>query len=152
MRATETTARLLAFFPPRSASFFPQRRKSQSSPKGPRMLVRSLHQQRSQIPVALLADVHLWLALAGVRASRLQPHKTSHVATLFEAMGVFDGQDIRQRNQVSDALHLLEQFDLRIRLLAIFSIRRSYSLICSFSDSISRSNGNSPGLLGQELA
>jgi len=28
LRATATTARFLAFFPPRAASFFPQRRKS----------------------------------------------------------------------------------------------------------------------------
>src|SRR6516165_6505022 len=36
-RATATTARLLAFFPPRSESFNPQRRRSLSSPKGPKM-------------------------------------------------------------------------------------------------------------------
>ena len=36
-RATATTARFLAFFPPRAESFCPQRRKSLSSPKGPKM-------------------------------------------------------------------------------------------------------------------
>src|SRR2546430_222870 len=35
--ATATTARFLALFPPRAASFSPQRRRSLSSPKGPRM-------------------------------------------------------------------------------------------------------------------
>ena len=35
--ATATTARFLAFFPPRSASFSPHLRRSLSSPKGPRM-------------------------------------------------------------------------------------------------------------------
>jgi hypothetical protein len=37
LRATATTARFLAFFPPRAASFRPHRRRSLSSPKGPRM-------------------------------------------------------------------------------------------------------------------
>jgi hypothetical protein len=37
LRATATTARFLAFFPPRAESFFPQHRKSLSSPKGPKM-------------------------------------------------------------------------------------------------------------------
>src|SRR5258706_11375630 len=36
-RATATTARFLAFFPPRSASFSPHLRRSLSSPNGPRM-------------------------------------------------------------------------------------------------------------------
>src|SRR6202043_3910020 len=36
-RATATTARFLAFFPPRSESFRPHLRRSLSSPKGPRM-------------------------------------------------------------------------------------------------------------------
>src|ERR1700747_2492618 len=36
-RATATVARFLAFFPPRSHSFFPNRRKSVSGPNGPRM-------------------------------------------------------------------------------------------------------------------
>jgi hypothetical protein len=36
-RATATTALFFAFFPPRSASFSPHRRRSQSGPKAPRM-------------------------------------------------------------------------------------------------------------------
>ena len=36
-RATATTARFLAIFPPRSESFRPQRRKSLSSPNGPKI-------------------------------------------------------------------------------------------------------------------
>src|SRR6266849_10235691 len=36
-RATATMARFFPFFPPRSASFSPQRRKSLSAPNGPRM-------------------------------------------------------------------------------------------------------------------
>src|SRR5450759_3088103 len=42
-RATATTARFLPFLPPRSASFRPQRRRSLSAPKGPRIVVRALH-------------------------------------------------------------------------------------------------------------
>jgi hypothetical protein len=36
-RATATTARFFAVFPPRAESFRPQRRKSLSSPNGPKM-------------------------------------------------------------------------------------------------------------------
>jgi hypothetical protein len=36
-------------------------------------VVRSLHQQRSQIRVAFLANMHLRLALSGVSPPRLQP-------------------------------------------------------------------------------
>jgi hypothetical protein len=42
------------FFRPRSASFSPHLRRSQSSPNGPRM--RSLHHHRSQIAVSFFAD------------------------------------------------------------------------------------------------
>jgi hypothetical protein len=82
--------------------------------------VRPLDQQGPQIPVSLFGDVHLWLTLPGVPPSRLQPQKTSHVATLFEAMGVFDGQEISQCNQASDALHLLQQLDFRVRIFGHF--------------------------------
>src|SRR5215469_2710346 len=85
-------------------------------PKGSQNVVRSLDQQRPQIPISLLGDVHLWLTLPRVPPPRLQTHKASHVATLFEAMWIFDGQDIPQCNQVSDTLHLFEQLRLRVLL------------------------------------
>jgi len=50
------------------------------------------------ILVTLFADVHLWLAVAGVPPPGLQPHKTSGVAALSESMRVFDRQHIRQRD------------------------------------------------------
>jgi hypothetical protein len=44
---TATTARFLAFLPPRSASVRPQRRRSLSAPKGAKNVVRALHHHRS---------------------------------------------------------------------------------------------------------
>src|ERR1019366_2909374 len=78
-------------------------------------VVRPLHQQRSQIRIALFADVHLRLALPGVSTSRLQSDIATRVATLAETMRVFQRQHVGQGNQ--SALHLLEQSSLRIALL-----------------------------------
>src|SRR5580765_6193214 len=66
--ATATTARFLAFFPHRSASFSPQRHRSLSSTKGPKC----------------------------VPPPRPQPEKTSDVTALLESMRIFDSQDISQ--------------------------------------------------------
>lgn len=52
----------------------------------PQDVLWSLHQQRPQIGIAFLADVHLWLALSRVSASRLQSQIAAHIAALAEAM------------------------------------------------------------------
>jgi hypothetical protein len=60
-------------------------------------------------------------------------------------MRVFDRQDKRQRDQVSHALDLcLSNATSGYVSLAISSIRRSYSLMRSFSDSTSRNSGSRP--------
>src|SRR5215470_12978898 len=64
--------------------------------------------------------MHLWLTVPGVPPPGLQPHKTSRVATLPEAMRVLDSQYIGGSDQVSHTLHLLEQRRFRIRLLGHF--------------------------------
>ncbi len=73
--------------------------------------------RRSQIAISLLGDVYLWLVLPRVSAPRPQPEKTSHIAALPESARVFEGQDIRQRDQLTYAFHLLEQCDFRVVLL-----------------------------------
>jgi hypothetical protein len=78
-------ARFLALLPPRSASFSPQRRKSQSIPR-PQDVLRSLHQQRPQIGITFLADVQLRFTLSRFPASRLQSQIAAHVAALAEAL------------------------------------------------------------------
>jgi hypothetical protein len=45
-------------------------------------MLRSLHQERPQIRIAFLADVHLRLALPRVPSSWLQPQITAHVPAL----------------------------------------------------------------------
>jgi hypothetical protein len=72
-------------------------------------VLRSLHQQRAQIRIAFLADVHLRLTLSGVSSSRLQSQITSHVAALAEAMRIFQCQHEAQRDQRAHTLDLLQQ-------------------------------------------
>src|SRR6516165_5605066 len=86
--------------------------------------------------------MHLWFALARVPPPRLQPDETSRVATLPESMRVLDGQNIGRGDQVSHTLHLFEQRRFWVLSPAIFSMRRSYSLMRSLSDSTSRNNGS----------
>src|SRR5712664_4731088 len=62
--------------------------------KRPQNVMRSLHPHRSQIPVSCFADALLWFALPGVPPARLQPQKTTYLATLREPIRVFDRQDI----------------------------------------------------------
>jgi hypothetical protein len=62
-------------------------------------VLRSLHQQGSQIRIAFLADVHLRLALSRFPASRLQSQIAAHVATLAEAMRIFQRQQECQCDQ-----------------------------------------------------
>ena len=83
-------------------------------------VLRSLHQQRPQIRIAFLADVHLRLALTGVSSSRLQSQIAAHVAALAETMRIFQRQQERQRDQRAHALDLLQQRHLRIALLRQF--------------------------------
>ena len=113
-------ARFLPFLPPRSASFRPQRLRSQSTPNGPENVLRSLHQQRPQIRIAFLADVHLRFALSGVSSSWLQPQITAHVAALAEAMRIFQRQQEGQRDQRAHPLDLPQQRHLRVTLLRQF--------------------------------
>ena len=51
-------------------------------PKRSQNVLRSLYQQRSQIGIPFLADVHLRLPLPRVPSSRLQPEIAAHVAAL----------------------------------------------------------------------
>src|SRR5580693_8153044 len=71
-------------------------------------VLRSLHQQRAQIRIALFADVHLRLALSRVPPSWLQSEITAHVAALGKAMWVLQGQQEGQRDQRAHALDLFQ--------------------------------------------
>ena len=80
-------------------------------------VLRSLHQQRSQIGIAFFADMQLRLAPPRVAPSRLQAQITTHVPTFTKAMRIFQRQQERQRDQRAYALDLLQQRHLRITLL-----------------------------------
>src|SRR5215467_6602101 len=60
-------------------------------------MLRSLHQQGSQIRIAFLADVHLRLTLPGVSASRLQSQIAAHIAALAKTMRILQRQQEGQR-------------------------------------------------------
>ena len=112
-------ARFFPLLPPRSASFSPQRLRSQSTPNGPKNVLRSLHQQRSQIRIALLADVHLRLALSRVSAVPAAAPDSSPTSRLLrKRCAIFQRQQERQRDQRAYALDLLQQRHLRVALFA----------------------------------
>ncbi len=58
------------FFPRSSASFRSRRRRSLSTPNGAENVVRTLHQQRSQIRISFFADVHLRSSPRSITARR----------------------------------------------------------------------------------
>src|ERR1700730_18593387 len=72
-------------------------------------VLRSLHQQRSQIGIAFFADMQLRLAPPRVAPSRLQAQITTHVPTFTKAMRIFQRQQERQRDKRAYALDLLQQ-------------------------------------------
>src|SRR4029077_10641376 len=85
--------------------------------KGSQNVVCPLHQQRSQIGIAFLADVHLRLALARVPPAWLQPEVAAYVPTFAKAMRIFQRQQESQRDQRAHTFHLLQQCHLRITFL-----------------------------------
>ncbi len=80
-------------------------------------MMRSLHQQRPQIRIPFLADVHLRLALPRVSPPRLQSDIAAHVAALAKPMRIFQREQERQRDQRPHALHLFQPRHLRITFL-----------------------------------
>ncbi len=101
----------------------------------PQDVLRSLHQQRSQIGVSLFADMHLRLAPPRVSSSWLQSQIAAHVAALAEAMRIFQRQHVRHRDQRAHTLDLLQQRRLRIILLRQLSrCAGCIRAICSLSD------------------
>src|SRR5215467_13904495 len=65
-RATAIAARFFAFFPPRSHSRSPYRRKSVSGPNWPLDILGAPYQESPQHPISGLADSQLRLAVPGI--------------------------------------------------------------------------------------
>jgi hypothetical protein len=57
-------------------------------------MVRSLHQECSQVRIALCADVHLQLALSRVMPSRLKTHVAGGIPALAKTVWIFQRQHI----------------------------------------------------------
>ena len=103
------------------------------SSKRTEYVVRSLHQQGSQIRIALFADVHLRFALPRVSTARLQSHVATCVAALVEAVRIFQRQHVGQGNQRTYALDLLQQRRLRVTLL-----RDGFDLLVVLGDALTQ--------------
>src|ERR1700690_1869979 len=104
-------------FPPRSASFKPQRLRSQSPPNGPRMCCApcTSNVRRYGSPSLLMCICSS--LCPEVPPSRLQSQITAHVAALAEAVRIFQGQQEGQRDQRAYTLDLFQQRHLRVTLL-----------------------------------
>jgi len=94
--------------PPPQVAIFPKRAQD---------IVRALHHHRSQVAVSFLADVELRLAVAGVPPPWTQPYITAQVPALPESMRIVHRQHVRQRDQRSDTIDLLQLGYLRVVLL-----------------------------------
>src|SRR5580704_1871045 len=71
-------------------------------------VVCRLHQQGSQIRIALFADMHLRLALSRVSSSRLETHVAGCIPALAKTMWIFQRQHVGEGDQRSDSLDLLQ--------------------------------------------
>ena len=80
-------------------------------------VLRALYQQRAQVRIAFLADVHLRLVLPRVSSSWLQSQIAAYVVTFAEAMRIFQRQHVGESDQRAHALDLLQQRHLRKTLL-----------------------------------
>src|ERR1035437_3301229 len=80
-------------------------------------VVRSLHQESSQIWIALFADVHLWLALSRVAPSGLEAYVAGCIPALAETIWIFQRQDVGKSDQGSHTLDLLQPLCFRIPVL-----------------------------------
>ena len=83
---------------------------------------RGKHRMRSllivaQVAVSFLADVELRLAVAGVPSPGTQSYITAQVPALPESMRIVHRQHVRQRDQRSDTIDLLQLGYLRVVLL-----------------------------------
>ena len=114
LRATATTARFLAFLPPRPASFNPHLFKSVSGPKRLRIQLRSLYQQLPQISVAFFADRQLRRTFPRFAPLRPQPHIAAHIPAALEPILVLHRQHERQSDQCPHSAYLLQEFRFRI--------------------------------------
>jgi len=115
--AVAMMARFFPLFPPRSASFRPPTPQVAVHTERSQNVLCPLHQQRSQIGIAFLADVHLRLALSRVSFLRAAVPDSDLRRDFCGSDAHFQRQQEGQRDQCTHSLHLLQQSHLRIALL-----------------------------------
>src|ERR1017187_7776941 len=74
----------------------------------------ALDQQSTQIDVASLGDAELWVVVPGLAASRPQTEITAHIPASLEAFLAAQCQNIGQRCELANAVHLEQCLRLRI--------------------------------------
>src|SRR5450631_178996 len=83
----------------------------------PQDVMSGLHQQCSQVRIALFADAHLRLTLPRVPPPRLEAHVTGCISAFAETTWIFQRQHVRERDQGSHSLNLLQPFSLWVLVL-----------------------------------
>jgi hypothetical protein len=74
----------------------------------------ALDEQGPKVWIAFLGDVQLRLTASGVAACRLQTDVAARIATLREAVGIFESQDVGQRHQRAHAMNPGQQRNFRV--------------------------------------
>jgi hypothetical protein len=84
----------------------------------PEHMVGTLDKQRSKIDIAGLSDAELRISLPGLTAPRSQSQITTYVPTSLEPFFAAQGQHIRQRRKLPDAVDLAHTTCFKGRSLA----------------------------------
>lgn len=71
--------------------------------EGSEDVVRRLHEQLAQEGVAFLGDVHLRVAIARLAGAGRESEIGAHSSAVWEAGGIFEGQDVGERSEWADA-------------------------------------------------
>jgi hypothetical protein len=77
-------------------------------------VLRSLHQQPSQMVVTCLRDPQFRRRTSRFILSRTQSQVAANRTTVGKALGIFQREHVGKRNQRPDTLHLLQQSRLRV--------------------------------------
>ena len=87
-------------------------------PEMPDDVVSALDEQRPHHPICYLGDPEFGVPHAGLITPRYESEIGSHLAALFEAPRLLDGQQETQRRQWTDPVHLLQEFGSGVGALA----------------------------------
>ena len=114
-RATATTARFLAFFPPRGQAEPPPPQVGVGA-KRAQDILRPTDQQAAEHRVPAFRDARLRVAPPGLVPPRTEPEIGPHGPALAEAAGVFEGEHVTEGSEQAHPARLAEAGGFRIPL------------------------------------